>query len=494
MNALIILAVMVPFLGLVPLFLLGPRAGERAGLLVLGVGAALSLAVGFEVVRTGQTLVYFSGGIAPPLGIALRADGFAAAMMGACAVVLLFTGLYAMRTPGGGAARMPPAFFMLLLALAGALNLAFMAQDLFTLYVALELLTFAAVPLVCLDGKVEQLRAALTYLLFALFGSVLYLLGAVLIYGLYGTLDIGRVAATLAAGGAPEWALAVALALISAGLMAKAALFPLYLWLPAAHAGAPPAASVVLSAVVIKAPLFLLVRTWADLAPDVLTVAAAPVLAVCGAGAIVFCGVLALAQVRVKLLIAYSTAAQIGYLGLMFPLAASADVYLSALAWTGGTLHLVSHAFSKAAMFMAAGLLAETLGHDRLSGLRGAARVAPLSIAAFAIGGLSLMGLPPSGGFVAKVMLLTSALRQEMWWIALVVLTGGLLAGGYVLRVVVLALQRADGEEPQGRECLWRAAIALALAFGAVALGFVPLAPLSFLSIGRHLSLEGLLP
>ncbi len=493
MNALTILAVTVPFLGLVPLFLLGPRAGERAGLLMLAVAAGVSLAVGLCVVRTGQPQVYFSGGIAPPLGIALRADGFAAAMMGVCAVVLLFTGFYAMRQPGGAEARMPPAFFMLLLALAGALNLAFMAQDLFTLYVALELLTFAAVPLVCLDGKVEQLKAALTYLLFALFGSVLYLLGAVLIYGLYGTLDIGLVAAALVPH-PPEWTFAVALALISAGLMAKAALFPLYLWLPPAHAGAPPAASVVLSAVVIKAPLFLLVRTWADLAPDALAVAAAPVLAVCGAGAILFCGVLALAQVRVKLLIAYSTAAQIGYLGLMFPLAATGDAYLSALAWTGGTLHLASHAFSKAAMFMAAGLLAETLGHDRLSGLRGAARVAPLSIAAFGIGGLSLMGLPPSGGFVAKVMLLTSALRQEIWWIALVVLAGGLLAGGYVLRVVVLALQRAEGEGPQGRECRWRAAIALMLALGAVALGFVPLAPLSFLSIGRHLSLEGLLP
>lgn len=494
MSALLVLALTGPLLGLVPLLLAGPRVGERAALAVLAIGAGLSVGVGVAVALSGQALQYFVAGLAPPLGIGLRADGFSAAMMGMSALVLALTAFYAMRAPGADAPRMPPAFFMLLLALASALNLAFLAQDLFTLYVALELLTFAAVPLVCLDGKPGQLRAAMTYLMFALFGSVLYLLGVVLVYGLYGTLDLAHLSVALARAPA-GWEFGAALALMSAGLMAKAALFPLHLWLPPAHAGAPPAASAVLSAVVIKAPLFLLVRLWADLAPVSMAQAAAPTLAACGAGAIVVCGMVALAQVRLKLLIAYSTAAQIGYLCLMFPLAARADAYWSALAWTGGTLHLVSHAFSKAAMFMAAGLIAELFGHDRLAGLKGAARVAPLSVAAFGIGGLSLLGLPPSGGFTAKVMLLTSALQQSAWWIAIVVLAGGLLAGGYVLRLLVLALQRPDdGALPAGHECGWRAAIALALAFGAVALGFLPLAPLSFLSIGRPIAWEGLAP
>lgn len=492
MSPLLVLALTVPLLGLVPLFLLGPRAGERIALAVLVIGAGLSLSVGVEVARTGHALQYFIAGIAPPLGIGLRADGFSAAMMAMCAVVLPLTAAYAL--PGRGAPGLPPAFFMLLLGLACALNLAFLAQDLFTLYVALELMTFAAVPLVCLDGKAGQLRAALTYLMFALFGSVLYLLGVVLIYGLFGTLDLAHLAAALARAPA-GWSLAAALALMSAGLMAKAALFPLHLWLPPAHSGAPPAASAVLSALVIKAPLFLLVRLWADLAPAPMAHAAAPVLAACGAGAILLCGVVALAQDRLKLLIAYSTAAQIGYLCLMFPLAATADAQWSTLAWTGGTLHLVSHAFSKGAMFMAAGLLAEVVGHDRLAGLRGVVRAAPFSVAAFAIGGLSLIGLPPSGGFTAKVMLLTSALLQGWWWIGIVVLAGGLLGGGYVLRPVVLALQRPDaGAAPARRECGWRAGIALALAFGAVGLGFLPLAPLDFLSIGRPIAWEGTLP
>lgn len=497
MSALLVLAVTVPLLGLAPLFLLRPGAGARIAVAVLGVGCAITGAIAVQVARTGQALHYFVGGFPPPLGVALRADGFSAAMLCMSAMVLLLTGLFAIAGGGGKAPRMPAAFFTLLLALSSALNLAFLAQDLFTLYVALELLTFAAVPLVCLEGKAGQLSAALTYLLFALFGSVLYLLGVVLVYGLFGTLDLALLARRLAQA-PPSGTFIAALALMSAGLMAKAALFPLHLWLPPAHSGAPPAASAVLSAVVIKAPLFLLVRLWSDLAPLPLAQAGAPVLAAFGALAILFCGVVALAQDRLKLLIAYSTAAQIGYLCLMFPLAAAADGQWSALAWTGGTLHLVSHAFSKAAMFLAAGLIAEAMGHDRLSGLAGAGRVAPVSVAAFGIGGLSLMGLPPSGGFIAKVMLLTSAIHQDAWWIALVILAGGLLAGAYVLRVVVIALQRPEpaeaGRVPPARECGARAGIALALAFAAVLLGFLPLAPFAFLSIGRPLSWTGLLP
>src|SRR5262245_65088546 len=110
------------------------------------------------------------------------------------AVVICGIAVYALadfRTPPGVAeARTPLVFWMLLLAVWGSLNLVFVSGDLFTLYVALELLTFAAVPLVCLDGRGETLRAALRYVLFALLGSMLYLLGVVLLYGPYGILDI----------------------------------------------------------------------------------------------------------------------------------------------------------------------------------------------------------------------------------------------------------------------------------------------------------------
>ncbi|MFG1418612.1 proton-conducting transporter membrane subunit [Xanthobacter sp. V0B-10] len=491
-GALLVVAVILPLLALPPLLLMPARAAERATLAVLGLGLLVALALAGAVAQGGQALVTFIGGWRPPLGVGLRADGLSAFMLVMTAVVLLATGLFAMTAPGRPRAageRMPPAFWMLLVSVFSALNLVFLAEDLFTLYVALEMLTFAAVPLVCLDGKPAQLEAALRYLLFALFGSLLYLLGVVIIYGLYGTLDIILLAR--AAKASPGFVLA--LAAMSAGMMAKAALFPLHLWLPPAHSGAPPAASAMLSAVVIKAPIFLLVRFWLDLAPADLAAAVAPVLAGLGAAAILVGSLVALAQPRLKLLIAYSTAAQIGYLFLMFPLAALASPW-SALAWTGGALHLASHAFSKAAMFMAAGLIAEALGHDRIAGLSGAGRVVPVALVAFGLGGLSLMGLPPAGGFVAKVMLLSAAVHLQAWWIAGVILVGGLLAGGYVLKVVVLALQRPAAPPAVRPVERWREWVALALALVAVGFGFVPLEPAPFLFIGRPASWAGMVP
>ena len=137
-----------------------------------------------------------------------------------------------------------------------------------------------------------------------------------------------------------------------------------------------------------------------------------------------------------KLLIAYSTVAQIGYLFLMFPLASSALTRQPRgnVAWTGGWIQLFSHAFAKAAMFMAAGLIAEALGHDRIADLDGIGRALPMTVLAFGIAGISLMGVPPSGGFVAKWLLLIASAQEGQWWWALVIIIGGLLAGAYVIR------------------------------------------------------------
>ena len=131
-------------------------------------------------------------------------------------------------------------------------------------------------------------------------------------------------------------------------------------------------------------------------------------------------------------------------------------------------LQLVSHAVAKAAMFMAPGLIAEALGHDRIAGFGGIGRAMPMTVFAFGLGGMSLMGLPPSGGFVAKAMLLMAAVAEGQWWWAVVILAGGLLAGGYVFRVLAPALAAADApltlrapvsQRPAGAWCWrWRSA------------------------------------
>src|SRR5262245_2625961 len=307
-------------------------------------------------------------------------------MLVTTAVVICGIAVYAradFRTPPGvGEARAPLVFWMLLLAVWGSLNLVFVSGDLFTLYVALELLTFAAVPFVCLDGRGETLRAALRYLLFALLGSMLYLLGVVLLYGAYGTLDIPLLATRVR----PEPVAWVAGALMTTGLLAKTALFPLHLWLPPAHAGAPPAASAALSALVVKGSFFLLIRLWFDVMPALPGRDGTLILGFLGAAAIVLGGAMALRQERLKLLVAYSTVAQIGYLFLIFPLALNTQSTRleSGAVLAGGMLQVMSHATAKAGMFMAAGTIYAAFGHDRIAQLAGAGRTVPIPVLAFA--------------------------------------------------------------------------------------------------------------
>jgi formate hydrogenlyase subunit 3/multisubunit Na+/H+ antiporter MnhD subunit len=492
---LLVLAIVLPVAGALLSLALGGRHAERITLGLMPAGLAVALAIGATVWRTHRVLQYFVGNWAPPLGVAFRADGLSATMMMAAAVLVCGIGLFARSqfpNPRDAEARTPLVFWTLLLAVWGALNAVFVGGDLFNLYVALELLTFAAVPLVSLDGRAETLAAALRYLLFALLGSILYLLGAVLLYGAYGTLDIVLLSDRIHAGPVAS----AAVSLMTAGLLAKAALFPFHLWLPPAHAGAPAPASALLSGLVVKAPFFLVVRLWFDLMTRLPEPAAAQLLGALGAAAIIFGSVLALRQARLKLLIAYSTVAQIGYLFLMFPLAINPVTGhpWGNTAWTGGVLQAISHAFAKAAMFMAAGLIAEAFGHDRIASLSGIGRALPITVFAFALGGLSLMGLPPSGGFVAKAMLLTAAVAEGQWWWAVVVLAGGLLAGGYVFLVLARALVDAsEPVPPLATISTGRQAVPVALALCAVLLGFVPLRPSELLQIGRpDLTIGGL--
>jgi multicomponent Na+:H+ antiporter subunit D len=481
--ALLVLAIILPATGVVLGLLVGGRGAEFVAMAVMAGGAAIALAVAAVLWSTGLPLQYIVGGWAPPLGIALRADGLSAIMLLTSALVIGAIGLFARASfaqpAGASEARAPLVFWTMLMGVWTGLNAVWLAGDLFSLYVALELLTFSAVPLVALEGKPDTLAAALRYMLFALMGSILYLLGCALLYGGYGTLDI----ALLARAARPEPIAFVAVAVMTAGLAAKTALFPLHLWLPPAHAGAPAAASALLSALVVKGSFILMVRLWFDALPGVTGAGAAQVLAIMGSAAIIVGSVVALRQARLKLMIAYSTVAQIGYLFFLFPLAgASGD--LQRLAWTGGIMQLVAHAVAKAAMFMAAGLIGEALGHDRIAGFAGLGRALPVVMFAFGLAGMSLMGLPPSGGFVAKAMLLTASIGEGQWWWAIVIMIGGLLAAGYTFRVLAPSL--ATGAAPLvARISPARQGIVLALAICALLLGLMPMRPSQLLEVGR---------
>jgi formate hydrogenlyase subunit 3/multisubunit Na+/H+ antiporter MnhD subunit len=488
----LVLALIVPVAGLLLAVLLGGRHAQRVALATVPLGAIATAAVVLHMIDSGAAVVYRLGGWAPPLGIVLRADGLSVTMMLATVVVLAAIAGFARAdfpTPEGvREARAPYVVWTLLLGVWAALLVVFLAGDLFTLYVALELVAFAAVPLVCLDGRGETLQAALRYLLYALAGSVLYLVGAVLIYGGYGTLDIAR----LAQAGRADSITIVAIALMTAGLLAKTALFPLHLWLPPAHAGAPAAASALLSGLVIKGSFFIVIRLWIDAFGAVVTPAAAQLLAALGAAAILAGSAVALRQPRLKLMVAYSTVAQIGYLFLMFPLVlGAASAGAAAAAVTGGNQQAVSHATAKAAMFMAAGLMYAALGHDRVADLRGTARALPMTVSAFALSGIALIGLPPAGGFLAKWLLLSSALDSAQWWWVVVIAIGGLLTAAYVFTVLASAMATPEVPVTMAPVPRSREAVVLALAVVSAVLGVAALAPLDLVLTGRDFAAGG---
>ncbi len=478
------LTVILPLAGL----LLALPLGRHGPQLVLVLGPLIFLVVVSLCVALydgGQPLRRFVGGWEVPLGIALRADGLTATFLVTTAVIILAVAIFALKSFGGPEETITGyTFWPLLYALWAALNAVFIGGDLFNLYVALELLTLSAVAMVAYGS----VAAAMRYMLFALAGSLAYLLGVVLLYSAHGTLDIGLLSAVDV-----EPATLVAAGLMTAGLIAKTALFPFHAWLPPAHGNAPAPASALLSALVVKASFFIVARIWFELVPGAASEQLMHALGFLGAAAVLFGSVLAIRQERLKLVIAYSTVAQLGYLFFIFPLAGGPEaVPWGAGAWSGGMFHAIAHAFAKAAMFLAAGIMIEAVGHDRLNGLAGLGRALPMTVFAFAIAAVSIMGLPPSGGFIGKYLMLTSALAGGHIVLAIVMIVGGLLAAIYLFRPLALTLSGKDLPEVVPIPRL-RQAVPLVLALVAVALGIVSALPYDFLQIGRPVAaVEGI--
>jgi formate hydrogenlyase subunit 3/multisubunit Na+/H+ antiporter MnhD subunit len=241
-----------------------------------------------------------------------------------------------------------------------------------------------------------------------------------------------------------------------------------------------------LSGLVPKASFVILLRLWFDVMPGSATHGALTLMAALGTAAVVWGSIGALVQARLKLIVAYSTVAQIGYLFLVFPLAggASAGMPWAAGAWSGAIFLALGHGLAKAAMFLAVGQWMSVTGSDRLSDLKGLATVMPMSAFAFALAAVTLVGLPPSGGFTGKYLLMTSAFASGQWIWAVVMAGGGLLAAAYLYRPMAVLFARAGAPAapglPRGRQV-----VPLVLASAAIVLGIASAGPFEVLSIGR---------
>ncbi len=435
--------------------------GQGRWLILLASPLMMGLAIWLAVLPPEAAHVV--GGWDLPLGILLRGDGVARLFVLGAALCAALVGLHALHefSPrGGGLSARNRGFWPLFYLLWAGANAGFLTTDLFNLYVALEMVSLAGVGLSALGS----LQAALRYFLIALMGSLAYLLGVALLFANYGTVDVTLLARTAEADAATVLALAV----MTGGLLVKSALFPLHGWLPPAHAAAPAPASALLSAIVVKLGFVILMRLWFEAFATLAAPVAVGLLGALGAAGVIYGSVQAMRQRQLKALVAYSTVAQVGYLFVAFPLAAAGD---PSAAWSGMTLHAVAHMLAKCAMFLAAGLMLKAVHGRDIDDLAGLARVMPATVTAFALAAVSLMGLPPSGGFAAKFMLLDAALAQGAFFYAAVLLGGGLMAAVYLFRAIAVAFSGAHNpaiEVPAP----FAAAAPLALALCAIALGF----------------------
>ncbi len=449
------------------------------------VGAHMALlAAGllcWRVVRYGCSR-YYLGNWQPPLGISLRADGLAIFMVLMTAITGVAISIYAAgyfrsriaRKGGRRHETQERSFWPLWLMLWGGLNGLFLSADIFNIYVALEIASLSSVGLTALSGKPASQVAAMRYLLVGLLGSFSFLLGVGFLYKTFATLELAVIQASLSLSPA----VIMASALITVGLMLKTALFPFHFWLPPAHANALAPVSAILSGLVVKGGWYLLFRFWQGF--STLVGGGSVIFSFLGAMAICWGAFQAFSQQRLKMLVAYSTVAQIGYLFLLFPFMGSGgsegDFALFYFA--------LSHSFAKAAMFLAAGTIFLHMGHDRIRDLAGVRKFLPVTTFAFALGGVSLMGLPPSGGFIAKYMYLSLAIKHESWLLAGMIIVGSCLTAVYIYKAVAQLLNPAL---ITGRRQVAVAASmewsALALAFVAILLGFIAPLPLGLLEV-----------
>ncbi|MDP3518537.1 MAG: proton-conducting transporter membrane subunit [Pseudohongiella sp.] len=434
----------IPLLSALALMLAGARLSNRnAGIMAI-VTSLLSLGAAWfcllDVAAANQSILLNLGGWENGLAIRLRLSPLSSLLLLFTAFMHVLIGIYA----GFSRRGVSRDFWTLSSLLHGSLAALWLSADLFNLYITLELLGLTAVAMVALAGK-KAYKPAANYLILSLVASLFYLLGVALVYGRYGSLDV----VLLGLQTQSDTTTRIALLVMTAGLMLKAALWPLHLWLPAAHANAPTAVSALLSGLVVKGPIFILWLLWSEVAPVDLAQQIGPVLAVAGMIALVAGGLSAMRSPYLKTLVAYSTVAQLGYammaLGLL-------------MAWQLPQMHValwlfvIAHGLAKATLFLAAGEMQTTLGTKRVSGLRGATQTVPVAMFAFAVAGGSLIGLPPSGGFLAKWVLLEPMLSSpQNWPWAFGVLLGTLVSAAYIFRVVAISFDRARINPPDVR-------------------------------------------
>ncbi|MGA7965088.1 MAG: monovalent cation/H+ antiporter subunit D family protein, partial [Gammaproteobacteria bacterium] len=417
----------------VPFLLASRNPNIREGWTFLAGAVKLLLVVSMApVILGGKEIVCNVYEVIPGIGIAFRVDALGMLFALVSSSLWIITTIYSIGYMRGlnehGQTRY---YCFFALALSATLGVAF-AGNLLTLYLFYEMLSLATYPLVTHHQDLEARSSGRKYLLYIVGTSIGLLLPAMLIsYDLAGTLEFSRQG--FLAGKGSGTLIGILLIMFLFGF-AKAAIMPFHSWLPAAMVAPTPVSALLHAVAVVKVGAFSIVRVLTgvfgtnllgglDLGPVILLLASATILV----GSLI-----ALSQDNLKRLLAFSTIAQLSYIILGIGL-------LSPKGMTGGMVHIAMHAFGKITLFFCAGAIFVATGKKNVSEMKGIGRRMPLTMAAFFVGALSIIGIPPCGGFISKWYLVLGSLEAHRMTVLVVLLFSSLLNAAYFMPVVYKA-------------------------------------------------------
>ena len=413
----LLLPLMLPFIGAVGLLVFARSVWTQriGGLLFSGLCFLASLYLVFAVDEAGY-IVMQAGGWAAPFGISLVADRFSAIMVAVSSFMGFGVAWYAVGEVDEG--RLRRYFFPLYLVLMFGVNGAFLTGDLFNLYVWFEVMLIASFILMAIGGEREELEGALKYVSLNLIASMFFLIGAGLVYGITGTLNMADIAARVAAAPDPEAILPAALLLFVA-FSVKAALFPFFFWLPSSYHTPLPAVSAIFAGLLTKVGVYALFRfhtlLFAPLFSHFQTL-----LIVLSVFTMVT-GVLgAASHFQMRRILSFHIISQIGYMTV-------ALAVMTPLALASGIFYLVHHIIVKTNLFLISGVTYQIKGSDDLACVGGLAKSAPWLAVLFFVPAFSLGGIPPLSGFWAKFGVVKAAVEAQHWWVVTFALLVGVL-------------------------------------------------------------------
>ncbi|MBV1896764.1 MAG: monovalent cation/H+ antiporter subunit D family protein [Rhodobacteraceae bacterium] len=413
----------------------------------------------------GSVISYHMGGWAPPLGIEYRVDAANAFVLVLVTAISTLVLPYARVSVAAEVQKKHHTLFYtaFLLCLTGLLGVT-ITGDAFNVFVFLEISSLSTYVLIAQGANRDRraLTAAYDYLIMGTIGATFFVIGLGFLYMATGTLNMADISDRIADQGANR-TVRMAIAFIVVGIGLKAAMYPLHLWLPNAYTYAPSAITAFLAATATKVAIYVLLRFLFSVFQPTLLMEYYSLRFVILPFAILamfLASYIAIFQTDLKRMLAYSSVAQIGYilLGISF---------LTETGLTAAIVHLFNHGITKAALFMAVGayvLRANGSFYDEIEGL---GRRMPWTSAAVVIGGLSLIGVPGTAGFVSKWLLVQGALEKGWWPVALLIVASSLLAVIYVWRVVEVLYMKPTPADSVVREApvsmlipIWIAALA----------------------------------